>query len=270
MSFTGALLIAPMFSGLPLPEANFSGTQFQGGKFDNVDLSGANLSNASLRRVSFVGGTLRGANIAKANFFEVDIEGGDWSSLKGTSQAFNLEETTAPNPPKYFEHCERTWLERWCSWERLRTFGRLPLFGASWSGFAFVALYVYVIAWHNQQVRRISGSNGPQGEWVGRYLHELPIPSLTLLLFMSTVLLAAASTLYSIFCPGRIREFSQEKWCDELRRPLLHYWPLAWKHPRLRLACGLLYVLGAACAIIVVGWKIVTTGRYILENTKLI
>jgi hypothetical protein len=74
---------------------------------------------------------------------------------------------------------------------------------------------------------------------------------------MSTILLAVGSTLYTFFCPSRIKEFSCDQWCDQLGHSLLHYWPLAWKHRYIRLTC-------AAC---VPGSKLWETGVFISMNT---
>ena len=70
------------------------------------------------------------------------------------------------------------------------------------------------------------------------------IRDLSLVLLVSTVLLAIASTLYTFFSPSRIKEFSRDQWCDQLGRSLLHYWPLAWQHRWMRLICFACYTLG--------------------------
>jgi hypothetical protein len=42
-------------------------------------------------------------------------------------------------------------------------------------------------------------------------LRTRPIPSQSFLLLLSTVLLAAGSTMYTFFCPSRIKEFSRDQ-----------------------------------------------------------
>jgi hypothetical protein len=78
--------------------------------------------------------------------------------------------------------------------------------------------------------------------------HPRRIPSLSFVFLLSTGLLAAGSTLYTLFCPSRVKEFSRDQWCDQLGRSLLHYWPLAWKHRYIRPACAACYALGGAGA----------------------
>jgi hypothetical protein len=89
-----------------------------------------------------------------------------------------------------------------------------------------------------------------------RYLHPSPIPQQLFLLVVSTILLAVGSTLYTFFCPSRVKEFSRDQWCDQLGRSLLHYWPLAWKHRYIRLVCTACYALGGVGALWVLGTKL--------------
>jgi hypothetical protein len=101
-----------------------------------------------------------------------------------------------------------------------------------------------------------------------KHLHMQPIPRFSLVLLSSTVLLAAASTLYTLFCPSRIKEFSRDLWCDQLGRSLLHYWPLAWKHRWIRLVCAACYVLGGAGALWVIGAKVWNTAVFIVKHSS--
>ncbi|AWM40279.1 Secreted effector protein pipB2 [Gemmata obscuriglobus] len=279
-SMEGSVINGASFLGAHLPKSLWCGAQgnhmtsfasanLVAASFSFAVIPGANFVDAKLQQTIFENVVMTGADVSKANFFEAKLTDGIWSRVKGAPQSLHLDKTHPESNAQYFDHCDINWRERWCSWERLRTFGRLPLFSASWTGFAFVASYVYIIAWHNEQVKKLADSPSPRGVWVSHYVHELPLPSQTLLLFTSTILLAVASTIYSIWCPARIREFSQEKWCDELKRSLLHYWPLAWKTPTLRVICGTLYVTGAACAIWVIAAKIWTTGTYIIKNISI-
>ena len=80
---------------------------------------------------------------------------------------------------------------------------------------------------------------------------------------------AAGSTLYTFFCPSRIKEFSHDQWCDQLGRSLLHYWAFAWKHRYIRLACAACYVLGGAIALWVIGTFIVLAVAAIAEVVRL-
>jgi hypothetical protein len=97
-------------------------------------------------------------------------------------------------------------------------------------------------------------------------LHRRPIPSLSLVLLVSTILLAMGSTLYTLRCPSRIKEFSRDQWCDQLGRSLLHYWPFAWKERYVRLVCAACYALGGLGAAWVLGTKVWYTALFIVKH----
>ena len=215
-------------------------------------LWGANLEGANL-----VGAMLAEAHLAGASFQDAHLHGTFLGWVSGAEHAYDLLTVRlAPindsptHPPEentdYFELCVRPWPERWLDWERLRAVGRLPLFGISYTALILIPIVFYglalyndkidlVRAWAEQAVTLPDHSLHRFAPLVLDRLHPRPIPSLSFLLVVSTILLAAASTLYTAFCQSRIKEFSRDQWCDELRRSLLHYWPLAWKHRYLRL-----------------------------------
>ena len=182
--------------------------------------------------------------------------------------------------PLYFESCIRKWQEKFVDWEKLRTFGRLPLFGASYTLLIMIPLFYYGIDILNDKIelirawaqtilstQTVSTFTYSFAEIVRNKLQHIPIPSQYLLLLISTVLLATASTIYAFSCPSRIKEFSRDQWVDQLNRPLLHYLPLAWKFRKLRLICFLCYVLGALGAIRILSAKIWQVASLIIENT---
>lgn len=118
--------------------------------------------------------------------------------------------------------------------------GRLPLFGVSYTVLILIPILFYSLALYNDKVELIRAwaehivvlpdSTLPRlAPFVLERLHPCPIPSLSFLLLVSTVLLAVGSTLYTFFCPSRVKEFGRDQWCDQLGHSLLHYWPLAWK-----------------------------------------
>src|SRR2546425_3893712 len=55
-------------------------------------------------------------------------------------------------------------------------------------------------------------------------------PRSTLFPYTTLFRSAIGSTLYTFFCPSRIKEFSRDQWCDQIGHSLVHYWPFAWKH----------------------------------------
>jgi uncharacterized protein YjbI with pentapeptide repeats len=262
-----------------------------------ANLAGVRLFKADLSKAALAGANLTGADLSEADLSEADLNGADLSEailggtilykMSGAQDAYGLEtvrfnpdsdtQSSGPrNDARYFEWCHRPWPERWLDWERLRGLGRLPLFGVSYTVLILIPIVFYRLAVYNDKIELIR-------TWAAQVvalhdhplhrlaslilerLHPRPIPNLSFLLLLSTVLLAAASTLYTAFCPSRIKEFSRDQWCDQFGRSLLHYWPLAWKYRYIRLACATCYALGGAGALWVLGTKIWHTALFILR-----
>ncbi len=91
--------------------------------------------------------------------------------------------------------------------------------------------------------------------------HRQPIPCQSFVLLISIVFLAIASTMYTILCPLRIKEFSREQWCHQSGQSLLHDWPLAWKHRWVHLICVGCYALGGLGVFWVIIMKVCRVGR---------
>src|SRR6185369_7609087 len=99
----------------------------------------------------------------------------------------------------------------WTSWERLRVFGKLPIFGASYSAMLTLPFLFYLLEVFNGRVEQIRASASllAQGDSAVStiakallsHLHAEPVPRLSLLLFIGTILLAIASTIYAVGCP---------------------------------------------------------------------
>jgi hypothetical protein len=163
-------------------------------------------------------------------------------------------------------------------WERLQLVGRLPLFGISYIALILIPIVFYGLALYNDKVELVRAWAEqvialPDHPWhrmaplVLDRLHPRPIPTLSFVLLVSTLLLAAGSTLYTFFCPSRIKEFSRDQWCDQLGHSLLYYWPFAWKKRYVRLICAACYALGGAGAAWVLGTKVWHTAVFIVKHS---
>jgi hypothetical protein len=173
---------------------------------------------------------------------------------------------------------DRPWPEHWLDWERWRVMGRLPLFGISYTALIVIPIVFYSLALYNDKIDLVrtwaeQAVTSPDlllhrfAPILLERLHPLPIPSLSLALLVSTILLAIGSTLYTLRCPSRIKEFSRDQWCDQLGRSLLHYWPFAWTDRYVRLICAACYTLGGVLAIWVLGNKIWHTAQFIVKHS---
>jgi len=140
------------------------------------------------------------------------------------------------------------------------------LFGASYTTLILIPAYLYALEVYNNWVKvarawiEQSGLPANASKVILRYLHEEPIPSRWELLLVSTLLLAFASTIYALWCPPRVKSFSQDQWCDEHRHSLVHYWADAWKTRWLRLLCFSMYLGGAIGAVYVLATKLWCAG----------
>jgi len=262
------------FAGAQAIQTNFDDCNLTGAKFDGADMRDSSFRENCLIQVSFQGtrltgatihrAKLKGSDITGADFDETTFEGCDFGGVKGAEAARNLEKSRPTRGSQYFENVVVSWYNTWASWERIRLFGRLPLFGMSYSAMVLIPAYLYFVAWYNADLERIQKLPHVPPEWAAR--HALTIPTLTWLLFVSTLFLAAASTLYQLFCPARIREFTRDVWVDQLNKPLLHYWPLSWWYLPGRLPCMALYIVGGVCALIVLTVKLWNAGSYIFAH----
>jgi len=266
-----------------LERAEFQSSILDNANFTNANLSDASLSNANLRDATLAGSNLYRANLSRANFTFADVSGANFREacltgavlewVVGTYSALHLRTAViGPEDVRYHDEVIRKWPERWVDWERLRIAGRLPLFGASYSALILIPAYLYALEIYNEKVQaarswiETSAVPAAVSKTILAHLHEEPIPSRWGLLLVSTILLAAASTIYALACPSRIKSFSRDEWCDQHRRSLVHYWADAWTMRPLRLACAAMYLLGGAGALFVLVTKLWCAGAILFGS----
>ena len=154
--------------------------------------------------------------------------------------------------------------------------GKLPLFGASYLALFFIPLFFYVLAKFNEHIDIIKlwssniSSNNPEyivnlANIISSKINPIAVPQRSLSLLFSTVFLALGATLYTFFCPSRIKEFSRDQWVDQLGKSLLHYWPHAWRYPPVRIICVLSYLIGGIGIILVILEKLIEVGIFIFK-----
>ena len=280
----GAYLRSCDLNSANLMEADFRDAVLYGASLQEATMEKVILENTDLRRANVTLANLRNAdlteaNIEGANFLEADMSEANFRGVMGIKHARYLETARLRGGDvKYVETCERKWPEYWCDWERLRTMGRLPLFGASYTVLILIPIFYYGLAFYNEKIgvlrewanANLSTENQPLrviAELVRNRVHEQPIPELSLILLVSTLLLALASTIFALGCPPIIKDFSRSQWCYGLNRSLLHYWAYAWKWRWARLICGVCFVLGGIGALVVIGTKVWNAGCFILRHT---
>lgn len=268
-NFQEAIFISTNFN----LEKKTNSANFKKIKFIDSNLSQYNLSNSDFQDADFSNTTFLNVNFDNSkfkgtNFYETTITNTTFNKSQALNQAKNLLTTKLTEKgAQYFEFCERNWLNRYIDWEILRVMGKLPVFGASYLALFFIPLFFYILAKYNENIEvfklwatNITPTNPEHivvfANAITSKLTPIAVPEQSLTILLSTILLAIGSTLYTLFCPSRIKEFSRDQWVDQLGKPLIHYWPLAWRYPVIRVICLLAYFLGAVGILWVMAGKL--------------
>ena len=257
---------------------NFKNTKFKNIHFQNLDLLGLNFENADFSYARIEGVNFDNSQFRGANFYESVLSNVSFKNAKYLHKAKNLLTTKITGTPsvKYFEFCDRNIINRCIDWERLRVFGKLPLFGVSYLALISIPLFFYILAKFNEHIEIIKlwslkiTSNSPEyivnlANIISSKLNPIAVPKQSFLLLSSTILLALAATIYALFCPSRIKEFSRDQWVDQLDKPLINYWPHAWRYPSRRIICFFSYLLGGIGILLVIGRKVIDVFIFIIE-----
>ncbi|KYK50147.1 hypothetical protein A1D31_39335 [Bradyrhizobium liaoningense] len=275
------------FEGCDLSYSTFRSANCTDSSFDGADLTETDLSHATLHRCSFRLAGLKGANLrsarldgadfGKAKFLENFVDGASFNEVSGLHRAERLETVRIGEVlPRYLDTVIVPRIDRWLSWERLRVTGKLPLFGASYSALLAMPFFFYVFELINgkiEQLRNIAatmpadGTLAPLARAILLHIHKEPVPDLSKLLFLSTIVLAIGATIYAIGCPGRVKEFSKEQWQDQLKQSLIHYLPFSWSTRPARIICALAYAVGGTGVLFVLLTKIYNALVFLWQNS---
>ena len=239
-------------------------------KTRQTDMAGAVFAKTNLYRAT---GLENWVNVYKMRF--VDPGGDLGKSNQGPN--FVFEPPTAPEMLRRLRQRSK-WidskLDNLCSWENLRFYGQLPLFGASSFALIIIPTVLVVLAHYNHgldllgsylvdlyQHFALSGPGNESAQDASALLsavvsHKESLranaPRGMLLLLVSTTILLFASSLLSLSCPHIVRQFTREAWVFEHGKDTILYVPASFAHPVLRVICGLSYTVGAAAFAIYV------------------
>jgi hypothetical protein len=139
---------------------------------------------------------------------------------------------------------------KYLTWEKLRGFGSLPFFGLSYGGTALILFLLSTIDHYNSQLGRLKvradsvETFGGLQSFVER-LNPLSLNWQMPTLLLGAVLLMIASTIYAWKCPSRIKEFSLERWTNELGKSATSYVPQTWRDSGWRWFCGICFLVGS-------------------------
>lgn len=278
-------LRALSFKDCNLSRASFRGANCTDSSFDAAILDEASLDHGVFYRCSFRGSHLRGASLEAARLDEADLTGAtllesrvdhaSFNKVVGLNLCFHVETVKATSGlPRYMETVVVPTVDRVISWDQLRVVGKLPLFAVSYSALVLMPFLFYLLEVFNNKVGQLRAAaanvdpDGASGQFLlslASHLHTEPVPRLSFVLFLCTIVLAIGATIYAALCPPRIKEFSKEQWQDQLGRSLIHYLPYTWKHRWARIGCAVCYAVGGAGALFVLLTKIVEALVYLAK-----
>jgi len=157
-----------------------------------------------------------------------------------------------------------SYCDKFASWERIRYVGELPLFGISYATLATLAFVFGGLSLYNFMLADLYEKISPTSQAFNiiRLFRPYLTPISDWMLLFAAVTLAAASTVYRVVCPPRVKENTLTYWIDSLDKPALHYMALAWAHRRARIACFICYLIGGALAICVFVEKLTNVVKF--------
>lgn len=195
-----------------------SGANLEGADLRNADFKGANLSNSMLKHAHLEGCDLRGANLYNAELTRTAWRGAKIDASTKLDPTIWRPEHDAPNDGA--DELSLPWSRRHVlNWETIRGVGRLPLFAGSYSLFILSLTSATAINWLNESA------------FVRMLQYPIPMPARLIALLVGSALLATGSTLFEVFCPARVKEFSRKGWVYELRRSGVEYWSDSLQRP---------------------------------------
>lgn len=249
---------------------DFSCTTLRVANFSNSNLGGSSFARCELNNCNFSGSDWTNCDFSNATFNECNL-----SKIRNAHLARGLHTIRANGILMNFETAKRPVCNQYFDWEHIKNFGKLPLFTASGIAIVLIPIYFYLIDICNRNIEAFKKAvienihadaiRSTTRELI-RKIEPLDIPALSLEMLISAIFLFIASSLYTIFCPQRIKEFSMEKWCHDINKPLITYWPHAWRLPLVRLFVFILYLSGGALALWVLAIKLFDTAGYIWRN----
>jgi hypothetical protein len=238
------------FSGLDLSGADLSNSTFvrslfRGATMMQVKFNDAHLEYADFTKCNLDGVVFSGATLISTKFDHASINRCNFDKSIAISRSKGLD-STRMSPGDYIASIDELRLpviDHLIPWQRLRTVGRLPLFGLSYGTTGILFTYfTYLSYWHDLMGKAIKVINKiePEGD-VAEYLQtvrdwtaQVGPSTHSLLLLIATLSLGTGATLYLLGCPSKIQSFNIDEWEFSHGKPRIHYLASGWRSPSLR------------------------------------
>jgi hypothetical protein len=242
-------------------------------RFVNTDLSASRMSGAKVTDAQFLNCNLskaewRKTDLAKAEFRHVNFSGTrlddvDFSGVRYIRKNTHLETAESNNVRTLYNDSLLPVHERIFTWEAIRKFGQMPLFLASYLGLLLIPLGIDLLHGANLRIefgrewaaKILSLPAHPDfmlAEAIQSSLTDVEPPLALFFLLIGCLFTAVASTLYTLFCPDKIKSFSRAQWESDVKGHLIQYSPLTWKHSVARKLAMTCYALGLGTLIITI------------------
>ncbi|MDD2463142.1 MAG: pentapeptide repeat-containing protein [Desulfobulbus sp.] len=246
-------------------KADLSNQDFSNALFTNNNLCNCILENTKLNKCDLKG----------CNFHETVIGKTEFDGCKNLSSTSNLEKTIVKSSPEKYEVNKYNVIDNIFNWEIVRIFGKLPLFGASYLAIVLIPILFGIIKYLNNHIQiinnfiksnyifKISKAQIFADQYIIHKITLISYPDFPELILISSILLAIGSTIYNLFCPSRIKEFSHDVWVDQLYREPIHYFPVAVKNRPMILISLISYTFGAILSLFVIINNLLKTINYI-------
>lgn len=253
-SFKKTKLVNVVFQSCTIRAADFSDSKLDDVKFEKCNLYGSKLEKSVFNKVSIDDSELNRVDFSYATIL-AEFNGCDFSQTKwlktviGSRTSFNNITFNKGHLVQndFSEQIIRSKL----SWSTIRFMSTFPLFGVSWAALLFSLIMVNTIEVINTS------------QFIQFIKYPIPIPNDTLTIIVSAMMLAMGTTLYKIFCPHRIQEFSETEWVEAQHHPRILYIEKDLKHFDWYMLSLFFLSVGGLIALCLAGHRLVMAIGYI-------
>jgi uncharacterized protein YjbI with pentapeptide repeats len=237
-----------------LQRANLEETNLKRSHLEKADLQRAVLKKARLCEADLRGAHLEGADLSEADLTNADFDGVHLWRTK--LDKINFDEDAHHSMNDGSDKIVFRWQDEYCSWFRLRTISRFPLFGISWTALTASLLTINTIGFLNHH------------QWLKWINYPIPVPKNMMWILIDCLALVIATTIFKFSCPSRVQRFDETQWVDELGHARLLYIAESMRSFGRRLTTMVLSIFGILLAITLFIQRLAWAGIYILEDLE--
>ena len=242
-AFSGKVKMTETLFQSCIIQDNFEKLILTNSVFINTDLSNTSLNSADLRGVQFK----TQSNLTNTTWSKTKINRlTNFTRAKFENHSITRDESQNIKFSSIFQ----TLL---FNWKSTRALGSLPVFEISWILFLGSLFLV-------NSISRINNASPAIFDGFNR----IPIPTDIELLIISSLLLVIGSTVYKIYCPEQIKQFTEAEWVYEHKHPRQEYLSQSLQRPLLQAISILTLLSGGLIGLYLVIVRLIDAIHYIL------